>query len=110
MYLGYGTQQVIEKKCQGLQDHLEVYLDGERKELPPIEAIVVLNIDSWGAGVKLWEMGEENGESTQSYNDGKLEVLAIYSSLHIAQLQVGLSVPHRVGQANSVHVSIFFCK
>lgn len=42
--------------------------------------------------------------STQSYKDGILEVLGIYSSFHIAQLQVGLSTPHRVGQARTVQV------
>jgi len=40
----------------------------------------------------------------QSYSDGKLEVVALYSSFHIAQLQVGLSQPHRVGQASCVQV------
>lgn len=106
--MGYGTQQIIEKKCQGLNEKLELYLDGQRVELPPIESIVVLNIDSWGAGVRLWQMSETEGDyAQQSFNDGRLEVLAIYSSLHIAQLQVGLGVPHRVGQANSVKVRLF---
>jgi diacylglycerol kinase (ATP) len=43
---------------------------------------------------------------TQSYNDSRLEVVALYSSFHIAQLQVGLSQPHRVGQASSVQVGV----
>lgn len=42
----------------------------------------------------------------QSINDGKLEVCAIYSSFHIAQLQVGMSQPHRLGQAKTVKVII----
>jgi len=42
----------------------------------------------------------------QSINDGKLEVVALYSSFHMAQLQVGLSKPHRIGQANNVKVFI----
>lgn len=40
----------------------------------------------------------------QSINDGKLEVVALYSSFHMAQLQIGLSKPHRIGQANTVKV------
>lgn len=44
--------------------------------------------------------------STQSYKDGVLEVVGIYSSFHIAQLQVGLSTPHKIGQAKVVEVFI----
>lgn len=99
---------MIEKKCQGLNERIELYLDGVKKELPAIESIVVLNIDSWGAGVELWKMSETDQNKTEySYNDGKLEVLALYSSLHIAQLQVGLSVPYRVGQATKIEVKTF---
>lgn len=40
----------------------------------------------------------------QSFSDKKLEVVAVYSSFHMAQLQVGLSTPHYIGQASSVKV------
>lgn len=40
----------------------------------------------------------------QSISDGKLEVLALYSSFHMAQLQVGLSTPHHVGQASTITI------
>lgn len=43
--------------------------------------------------------------STQSFKDGILEVLGLYSSFHIAQLQVGLSTPHKIGQARNVEVT-----
>lgn len=42
---------------------------------------------------------------TQSYHDGILEVVGIYSSFHMAQLQVGLSCPLRLGQAKVVEVT-----
>lgn len=41
---------------------------------------------------------------SHSTSDGILEVLGIVSSFHIAQLQVGLSKPVRLGQAKSVKV------
>ncbi|KAL0278644.1 UNVERIFIED_CONTAM: hypothetical protein PYX00_000407 [Menopon gallinae] len=107
LYLGFGTQQMIEKKCQGLNERIELYLDGKKVDLPAIESIVVLNIDSWGAGVNLWKMSQtDENELQQSFNDGKLEVLAIYSSLHIAQLQVGLGTPYRIGQAKNVEIKL----
>ena len=41
------------------------------------------------------------------YDDGLVEVMALYSSFHIAQLQVGLAEPLRLGQAKQVRVSSF---
>lgn len=34
-----------------------------------------------------------------------LEIIGVHSSFHIAQLSVGLSKPHRLGQAKAVKVS-----
>jgi Diacylglycerol kinase accessory domain len=39
-----------------------------------------------------------------SHDDGLVEVMALYSSFHIAQLQVGLAEPLRLGQARLVKV------
>lgn len=41
----------------------------------------------------------------QHMNDSKLEVMALYSSFHIARLQVGLSEPLKLGQVSQVKVS-----
>lgn len=41
-----------------------------------------------------------------SINDGYLEVMGIYSSFHIAQLQVGLAEPYRIGQAKHVKITL----
>lgn len=51
-------------------------------------------------------MTDDESSEVQNINDGKLEVVALYSSFHMAQLQVGLSKPHRIGQANTVKVFI----
>lgn len=104
LYLCFGTQQVVAADCKNLERRLELFLDGKQIELPELESIVILNIPSWGAGVNLWSMSGE--ASTQSFKDGTLEVLAIYSSFHIAQLQVGLSTPHRLGQARSIQINL----
>ena len=71
---------------------LELYLDDEKVELPDgIEDVVVLNIPCWGAGVRPWELGSgrENGSfEPVSICDGLLEIFCVYSSFHIAQMQV----------------------
>jgi diacylglycerol kinase (ATP) len=38
-------------------------------------------------------------------DDGLVEVFGIYSSFHIAQMQVGLADPYRIGQARRVKVN-----
>ncbi|XP_054283821.1 diacylglycerol kinase epsilon-like [Macrosteles quadrilineatus] len=108
LYLLFGTQQCVERRCQDLENKLELYLDGVKQELPEIESVVVLNIPSWGAGVDLWSLLKQDMPDLpeQSISDGKLEVVAVYSSFHIAQLQVGLSSPHYIGQASSVKIKL----
>jgi len=56
LYLIYGAKQVLERSCCNLERRLELYLDGVKAELPEVESIVILNIPSWGAGVRLWDM------------------------------------------------------
>ncbi|XP_033330475.2 diacylglycerol kinase epsilon [Megalopta genalis] len=105
LYLCFGTQQVVERECKDLEKHIELYLDDVKMELPAIEGIVVSNIPSWGAGVNLWNsVRDEHGK--QSFNDEKLEVVGLYSSFHMAQLQVGLSQPYRIGQAKSIKMKL----
>lgn len=106
LYLCFGTQQVVAAGCRSLNKRIEVYLDGELVELPELEAIVILNIPSWGAGVDLWGLAEDENLRPQSYSDGLFEVVGIYSSFHMAQLQVGLASPYCIGQASEVHIRL----
>ncbi|KAF7405816.1 hypothetical protein HZH68_005185 [Vespula germanica] len=109
LYICFGTQQVMERECKNLDKNLEVYLNGKRVILPSIESIVILNIPSWAAGVDLWNIGLEEGQKevgAQKIDDQKLEVCALYSSFHMAQLQVGYSQPHRLGQASVIKVKL----
>lgn len=45
-----------------------------------------------------------SGYRHQSFKDGLLEVVGIFSSFHVAQLQMGLSSPVRLGQGKTVEV------
>ncbi|KAF0301511.1 Diacylglycerol kinase epsilon [Amphibalanus amphitrite] len=107
IYFCYGTKDVLERECQHLQQKLTLKMDGREVELPDIEALVVQNIATWGAGVRPWELGQGAGAAgVQRPDDGLLEVFCVYSSFHIAQMQVGLSEPLRLGQARSVEISL----
>lgn len=111
LYLCFGTHQVLQPDCVGLDKSLELFLDGERVELPDLQSVVCLNIDSWGAGVQLGELsrsgGGEGDTVMTSPSDGYLDVYGIVSSFHIAQLQVGLSKPIRLGRARTVKIKLY---
>ncbi|CAL7933848.1 unnamed protein product [Xylocopa violacea] len=108
LYLCFGTQQVVKRDCHDLDKYIELYLDEKKVDLPSTEAVIILNIPSWAAGVDLWNIGLEghNEYGQQSINDGKLEVVALHSSFHMAQLQIGMSQPHRLGQASNIKVKL----
>lgn len=58
IYFSYGTKDVVEQSCEGLENEIQLFIDSEKITLPPIQALVFLNIDSWGAGIKAWNMGQ----------------------------------------------------
>ncbi|CAG9584645.1 unnamed protein product [Danaus chrysippus] len=109
--------------CGGLERRLRVRIAREHGEgqearshgnlntldLPPLQALVLLNIPSWGAGVDLWSMGSEEDVGEQFMNDKKLEVVGISSSFHIARLQCGLAEPYRFAQTSYVEMSLEGC-
>ncbi|RZC39409.1 diacylglycerol kinase epsilon [Asbolus verrucosus] len=106
-YIGIGVDAQVALNFHKTRDSLFYVFNGNHVELPELESIVILNIPSWGAGVNLWGMlGNTSIKPSQSYHDGILEVLGIYSSFHIAQLQVGLSTPLKLGQARTVEVRL----
>ncbi|VDH97788.1 diacylglycerol kinase (ATP) [Mytilus galloprovincialis] len=106
-YLAFGTKDVVGRECCNLHKKIKLELDGRVLHLPDIEGVVILNIPSWGGGCQPWGTETENGRlAVPSYNDGLLEVMGLYSSFHIAQLQVGLAQPLRLGQAKKVKITI----
>lgn len=50
--------------------------------------------------------GDENDMRYHSISDGVIEVIGIVSSFHMAQLQVGLNKPIRLGQGRKVRIVI----
>uniref|UniRef100_A0A914VCY2 Diacylglycerol kinase n=1 Tax=Plectus sambesii TaxID=2011161 RepID=A0A914VCY2_9BILA len=107
LFFTFGTKDVLEHACKDLQDKVELFLDGKKIDLPPLEGIVVLNIPSWGGGVKVWQLGDASSWPEQRIDDGLFEVFGLYSSFHIAQMQVGMSEPFRIGQGRELSLRIF---
>ncbi|XP_075166519.1 diacylglycerol kinase epsilon [Haematobia irritans] len=109
IYFGFGTQQIVQRDCEGLEKKIELYLDNRLVQLPELQSIVFLNIDSWGAGCKLCELSNNDEDAPKlinSISDGAMEIFGIVSSFHIAQLQCGISKPIRIGQAKNIRLVI----
>uniref|UniRef100_A0A0A1WGF2 diacylglycerol kinase (ATP) n=1 Tax=Zeugodacus cucurbitae TaxID=28588 RepID=A0A0A1WGF2_ZEUCU len=108
IYFGFGTQQIVQRDCEGIEQKLDLYLDGHIVELPELQSIIFLNIDSWGAGCKLCELSNSDAKNKMenSTSDGMLEVFGLVSSFHMAQLQCGISKPVRIGQAKQIRIVV----
>jgi len=107
MYFIYGSRDVIEAQCKNLHERLQLELDGQQIALPQLEGIVVLNINSWCGGCKIWNVSETDDQHKASlFNDGYLEVIGLYSALHIAKLQVNLADPIKLGRAKNITIRL----
>ncbi|PIC18100.1 hypothetical protein B9Z55_024116 [Caenorhabditis nigoni] len=104
LFFTFGTKDVFERVCKGLNERIELYLDDVHVNLPDIEGLIFLNIPYWGAGVKPW--ATYNDSHRQDCDDETIEVFAVTSSFHIAQMQIGLASPLCIGQAK--HAKLVF--
>lgn len=103
LYGLFGFRDVVEHSCAGLHKHVHVICDGVRCELPPeTEGLILLNINSFAGGVRMWEQSEGYGAS--SMQDGMVDVVVVYGALHLGQLNWGVDKPVRICQARNVKV------
>ncbi|RLN51514.1 hypothetical protein BBJ29_002276 [Phytophthora kernoviae] len=135
-YSQFGAKNFLVRTCAGLPDKISLVCDGKRIMLPEgTEGVILLNINSYGGGSKLWHDDSdsdsedsdsdsetddddrsrsssiESVEATSHFgpsspHDGLLDVVAVYGTLHLGQMQVGLSKAVRLCQAKSVRLSL----
>ncbi|KAG1709048.1 hypothetical protein DVH05_022679 [Phytophthora capsici] len=135
-YSQFGAKNFLVRTCAGLPEKVVLVCDGKRIALPEgTEGVILLNINSYGGGSKLWHNDSESDsedsdsasetddddrsrsssiESLETRNhfgpssphDGLLDVVAVYGTLHLGQMQVGLSKAVRLCQAKSVGVTL----
>ncbi|OQS02767.1 diacylglycerol kinase [Thraustotheca clavata] len=118
-YSRFGAKNFITRTCAHLETKIELICDGERIVLPTgIEGVIIANINSYGGGSVLWHEDEDNeytfpqpngqrrylGPSSQQ--DGLLDVVAVYGTLHLGQLQVGLSKAIRLCQCKQIELKL----
>jgi hypothetical protein len=87
---------VIFKKQPVLNNHVELYVDGERVEIPrPVRCIHVLNISTTGDGLNLFRSSHKPSKQDlvrehdpQSYGDGKIEVVATTGPMELVKMRM----------------------
>ena len=93
--------------CKSACVYAQVFLDGVELKLPALEGVVLLNINSWSAGCVVWsDTDPEDDFGPASRDDQMLEVVGLYSSLHVGRIQVSIADPVRLGQAKEVKVQL----
>ena len=105
LYGLFGARDFVEHSCAGMNQHVHVIADGVRRDLPPeTEGIILLNINSFAGGVRMWEGGDGHGNS--SMQDGMVDVVVVFGALHLGQLNWGVDKPVRICQARDVKVIV----
>ena len=105
---------------------LSILLDGERLAKIPSTAqgLIFLNINSFMGGGRMWDVAQKRGDglwwskyqscttaSTLSCTnisdsaDGLINIFAVDGSIHLGRILLGMSRPHRVGQAAFVEIA-----
>lgn len=107
-YAGYIVMDTLEKNCKNLHQEIELILDNEKVDLPELEGIMFLNIPFWGGGCQIWDEKLQNASQWKSLDpcDGKIEVIGLSSSFHMAQILAHMAEPIRLGQAEQVKLII----
>lgn len=134
-YSQFGAKNFLMRTCAGLPTKMTLECDGKLIALPEgTEGVILLNINSYGGGSTLWhddsdseeEVDDDDEGSTSETDDGSvsdgdgfvnrvgsssphdgfLDVVAVYGTLHLGQMQVGLSKAVRLCQAKRVTIRL----
>ena len=108
MWYGVFTgRQMVSKEFKNLSQRLTLECDGEVIELPQLQGIVLLNIPSYMAGTNFWGTDKESGAfQAPSFDDKKLEVIAVMGTTHMAESKMFGVQRHRLAQAETVKLTI----
>jgi diacylglycerol kinase (ATP) len=114
-YVMYGARELVDRSCAGLSTKVKLFCDGEEVEIPHhTEGIILLNINSFAGGVKMWSDkagSQENLYSNfkrfhgrSSMHDGMLDVVAVNGSLHLGEMNMGLARPNQLCQGREITI------
>uniref|UniRef100_A0A8C9Y8I6 Diacylglycerol kinase n=1 Tax=Sander lucioperca TaxID=283035 RepID=A0A8C9Y8I6_SANLU len=108
------------KKCRYEHTHTHTHIhthththtlikccDGVPMSLPSLQGLAVLNIPSYAGGINFWGgTKEDNNFGAPSFDDKKLEVVAVFGSMQMAMSRVINLQHHRIAQCRQVKITI----
>lgn len=116
-YVLHGAREIVDRSCAGLASKMRLVCDGEEVEIPPYaEGIILLNVNSFAGGVKMWNdrcgsYDNLNGGFIRNFgrssmHDGHLDVVAVNGSLHLGEMNVGLARPTQLCQGKEITIEL----
>mmetsp|Transcript_1224 Transcript_1224/g.2786 ORF Transcript_1224/g.2786 Transcript_1224/m.2786 type:complete len:207 (+) Transcript_1224:352-972(+) len=114
-YVLFGAKEIVDRSCAGLSSRMKLICDGVEQQIPPnAEGIILLSINSFAGGVKMWNVKNSSSEnlyledisqfSHSSMHDGMLDVVAVKGSLHLGEVNVGLARPTQICQGREITI------
>ncbi|XP_034020181.1 diacylglycerol kinase delta isoform X1 [Thalassophryne amazonica] len=102
-----GTKELVQKTYKNLEQRVELECDGVPMSLPSLQGLAVLNIPSYAGGINFWGgTKEDNNFGAPSFDDKKLEVVAVFGSMQMAMSRVINLQHHRIAQCRQVKLTI----
>ncbi|XP_072314899.1 diacylglycerol kinase delta isoform X2 [Eucyclogobius newberryi] len=102
-----GTKELVQKTYKNLEQRVQLECDGVPMSLPSLQGLAVLNIPSYAGGINFWGgTKEDNNFGAPSFDDKKLEVVAVFGSMQMAVSRVINLQHHRIAQCRQVKISI----
>ncbi|MGH0166288.1 UNVERIFIED_CONTAM: hypothetical protein FKN15_050649 [Acipenser sinensis] len=102
-----GTKELLQKTYKNLEQRVQLECDGVPMSLPSLQGLAVLNIPSYAGGINFWGgTKEDNFFGAPSFDDKKLEVVAVFGSMQMAMSRVINLQHHRIAQCRSVKITI----
>uniref|UniRef100_H2ZEB4 Diacylglycerol kinase accessory domain-containing protein n=1 Tax=Ciona savignyi TaxID=51511 RepID=H2ZEB4_CIOSA len=89
-----------------LSNVIELYVDDNIIDLPPIKGLIFLNIASWGAGSNAWGNASSKRFNPPSISDGMLEILGVGGVAHVSQIYSGLRNGVRLAQGEYIKILV----
>ncbi|NWS26654.1 DGKD kinase, partial [Polioptila caerulea] len=102
-----GTKELLQRTYKNLEQRVQLECDGVPVSLPSLQGIAVLNIPSYAGGINFWGgTKEDNNFGAPSFDDKKLEVVAVFGSIQMAVSRVINLQHHRIAQCRMVKITI----
>ncbi|XP_038838257.1 diacylglycerol kinase delta-like [Salvelinus namaycush] len=102
-----GTKELVHKTYKNLEQRVLLECDGVSICLPSLQGLAVLNIPSYAGGINFWGGTKEDSNfGAPSFDDKKLEVVAVFGSMQMAVSRVINIQHHRIAQCRQVKITI----